>query len=202
VTDFGGYTSSQLQHVTVMGVGDDIATTIECRTDYLTVSCDMVALDKLDQINHLKLDWGDNTSEMPATLIAEQGIYQATHEYSNAGTYNVQLSVGTERGEVKNAETQVDVISSAPVAQISCYTNNLVVSCNAFGSYDPAGSSLSYSFDYGDNFISAPSAQGFFQHSYAVPGSYSVSITVRNNLDYRVRPRLKFKQRMRLQLLI
>jgi PKD repeat protein len=183
VIDFAGYTSSQVQHVTVSGVGDDIVAHLSCSDlGDKKLDCSVVALDKFNEINHLKIDWGDNTNELVTTVVNQaQGFYDASHQYATGGDKNVTLTVGTTRGVSKSTTkmSNLFVQTYPPVALLNCSTYNMIVNCNSFGSYDPKGTQLSFKFDYGDSFTQS-NIEGLSTHAYTAAGLYSVTLTVTN----------------------
>ncbi len=183
VVDSAGQTSSQVQHITVFGTGSDLVAQIGCDIAQpyfdFTQTCQVFALDKLNQISRVRVSWGDGAANN-LTLPSANGIFKPTHKYTFAGTYVVTETVTTTRGEVKTTSTSLTLNKYIPiVADIQCSTNNLLVSCNALGSYDIYGRSLSYTFDYGDSFFETNSS-GVSSHAYTSAGIYKVKVTVKN----------------------
>ncbi|MGZ3788894.1 MAG: PKD domain-containing protein, partial [Bacteriovorax sp.] len=186
VTDSAGLRSSQTQHVVIYQAGTDLAVGIDCSytkpfVEY-TQQCKLFALDKQNQISKVRVIWGDGTANnLSNPQVPEQGQYQANHKFAAVGTYPISLSVLTSRGETKTANTNVTLTNYAPpvVASLYCNVNNLLVSCNALGSYGSAGSPLTYTFDYGDSFTET-NTTGISTHAYSSAGLFTVSLKVIN----------------------
>lgn len=120
-------------------------------------------------------EFGDGTtSELPET----------NKIYSVAGSYLVSLTVTDETGISDMAEIAIEVEDEAPsppVAIISADpvsgTAPLAVTLDASASTDPQDLPLTYAWDLGDG----TSATGqLVQHTYSVPGTYQVSVSVNN----------------------
>jgi PKD repeat protein len=98
-----------------------------------------------------------------------------SHSYAAPGTYDVTLTVANAGGQ--NASTQqVAVTAPLPAAPTSAFTfqaNNLDVAFTDASS----GQVDAYSWNFGDG---ATSAERNPSHSYAVPGTYDVTLTVAN----------------------
>ncbi|MDD4974971.1 MAG: PKD domain-containing protein [Bacteriovorax sp.] len=188
VVDTAGLRSSETQHVTIYQTGSDLIADVDCSLAEpfveFTQQCKVTALDKQGQISKVRLTWGDGTAAVNLSLTAAQGINKPTHNYAAVGTYPIRLSVFTSRGETKTMDTSVTLINYVPpsppvVASLYCYTSNLLVSCNALGSYDRTGGILTYSFDYGDSFTET-NANGISAHAYSSAGLFIVSLKVTN----------------------
>lgn len=81
----------------------------------------------------------------------------------DVGAYEEVLSVTNHRPWADPGPDR-----TAPVATI--------VAFNAFGSVDPDGNPLTYSWDFGDG---SPAAEGYaVGHAFAAPGEYTVTLTV------------------------
>jgi PKD repeat protein len=196
VTDTAGLRSSQTQKITIVAEGDDIASMLDCWSDRSKhLGCEVVAFDKFNEINRVKLDWGDGTSEiLTVPDFASTGFSIREHNYENYGTYNINLTIDTSRGQTKNLfhavaytppidppiDPPVDPIYYPPVADIQCAVNNMLVTCNALGSYDPQNLSLEYVFNYYDGFVEQ-NGNGFSSHAYTQAGFYNIQVTVKNS---------------------
>ncbi len=103
-----------------------------------------------------------------------------SHNYAQAGSYTVRLTVVDKDGAQGSDTTMVEVqaVSQPPVAIISGPTGGLVgetLSFDGSGSSDSDGQIVSYAWNFGDgttgNGISVT-------HSYSAAGSYQVVLTV------------------------
>ncbi len=183
IVDSSGQSSSQTQHITIFGSGTNLVAQLGCDIakpyfDY-TQTCQVFALDKQNQITRVRVNWGDGTANN-LTLPSVNGIFRPTHKYASAGTYTVTETVTTSRGETTTATTTLPLTKYNPViANVQCYTNNLLVSCNALGSYDMTGQPLTYTFDYGDSYTET-NTNGLSSHTYSSAGLYTVNISVKN----------------------
>lgn len=107
-----------------------------------------------------------------------------SHSYGQVGTYEVTLTV-TDNGGATGSSTFIvqisDAIKTPPVAAINGPANGVVsqpLSFDGTGSKDSDGQITSYTWDFGDG----TSANGFnVSHTYAVSGTYKVTLTVIDN---------------------
>ena len=106
----------------------------------------------------------------------------ATHSYAAAGSYPVTLTItdnsGASAATTRTVQATDPAANVAPTAAFSYQTAPLTISLNAAASADPDGTITGYSWDFGDG----SSGSGMTaSHSYAVDGSYLVSLTVTDN---------------------
>jgi len=102
--------------------------------------------------------------------------------YSDNGTYTVTLTVTDDDGETDTATSIKTVLNRSPVAVIiesaeTVYTGE-VIHFNASDSYDPDGSIVSYSWNFGDGYTGTGVT---IDHAYADNGTYTVTLTVTDN---------------------
>ena len=185
VTDTAGLRATQTQRIKIASEGDDLVSQLSCyKEGQKTIECNIFALDKENQIQRVKVEWGDGTSQIITNPeIAEWGLYFSAHEYAQYGTYNVKLTVDTTRGETKysfHQETFEGPVVYPPVAMINCNVNHLLVFCGSFGSYDPQGGFLKYKFEYG-NLYTDNNLTGNSSYSFSESGLFSVKLTVTND---------------------
>ncbi len=102
----------------------------------------------------------------------------ASHVYAQAGSHPVTLTVTDDRGAVASTVRQV-VANYSPTASFTTTTTDLAVQVDGTGSSDAAlGSVVAYAWDFGDGERTAPSPSPTASHTYAAPGSYTVTLTV------------------------
>ncbi|MFA6238196.1 MAG: PKD domain-containing protein [Bacteriovorax sp.] len=183
VTDTAGLRNSQTQNVIIYQEGSDLVANIDCGTSTAqTQVCTITALDKFNEINSVRVLWGDGTSSMLTTLaVPGQGIYKATKKFLTNGMQTISLYVSTIRGEAKTATITKEVLLPSPVAKINCSIINLKLNCNTGSSFDPSGAGIaSYTYDFG-NGAHAVSADGVISYSYPNAGTYNVTLTIKSN---------------------
>lgn len=112
---------------------------------------------------------------------------QAEHTYTIAGTYTVALMVKDDRGATDKLEKELTVINPAagnvpPVAAFNASSTTLqageeIVFTDA--SIDADGTITTWTWSFGDG---ATSAEQHPHHTYLLPGEYTVTLTVTDNL--------------------
>jgi PKD repeat protein/uncharacterized membrane protein len=108
-----------------------------------------------------------------------------SHVYKSVGNYTFRLNVTD--GEYYAEDYATAYVSAeekqnrAPVAYAGkdqSTSVNQTVTLNGNGSYDPDNDSLQYAWDYGDSTNSTWKNQPTTTHTYALPGTYTVTLTV------------------------
>ncbi len=105
-----------------------------------------------------------------------------THTYAASGTYSVSLVVTDNGGATSPAvvnQVPVTVTNQAPVAVFNSTATNLSVAFDGSTSADPDGTVASYAWTFGDGSTSTLAKP---THVYAAAGSYTVTLTVTDNL--------------------
>jgi len=129
-------------------------------------------------------DWGDGTTVPWATTPA------ATHSYAAAGNWTLTVSVRDPFGLVASA-TETILVTLPPNARPVAVIALSAVSVEAGGSLtvDPSGSSdpdaedaIDARVDWGDGNVTAWAALVNLSHAYASPGTYTVTLEVRDRL--------------------
>jgi PKD repeat protein len=121
--------------------------------------------------------WGSRESATPPRLIVEVKKYECADGVDNDGDGNADFPAdlgclsATDRDE-----------NQAPVAQVGATPAvgdaPLTVQFDGSGSSDPEGDPVSYEWDFGDG--TAPSNLASPSHTYATPGDYTATLTVRD----------------------
>ena len=111
----------------------------------------------------------------------------ASHAYGGSGAYTVTLTVTDNLGTTGSTTrtVQVGVTNQPPVAAFNYSPANpapgTMVLFNASTSYDPDGVITLYTWAFGDGW-SGSNPNPTVSHPYAAPGTYSVTLTVTDNL--------------------
>ncbi|GEM_PF-1728160 len=122
-------------------------------------------------------DWGDGTSDPPS------GDAFSEHQYSQAGTYPIRLTVTDQFGQ--SAETEQSVTFTALVTATfsitgsTCDPNAQVCTVSVDAAGSTGQGSLIYSWDWGDGTTdrtSTPQAQHNYPYQTGV--SYTITLTV------------------------
>lgn len=127
------------------------------------------------EVAHYSWDFGDDT---PAASTAS-----VDHTFTSAGSFDVVLTVMDNESSSDTALVEVEA-NTAPIAQISLYTleptSGAATEFRGADSYDPDGHDLvSYVWDFGDGGISSDINPS---HTYVAGGSYTVELTVEDEL--------------------
>ena len=183
VTDNMGLRDSQTQRIVITEPGPPTLVGGECWSEESFANCFAIALDDFEELSEININWGDGSEE---TFIAEQSKWyeiEKQHGYSQNGTYNILITANTIRGESVSFSQSVEIFGSggnvAPIAELTCGVDGLVVSCFN-DSFDIDGQIVSSVFDMGDGTVYNTS-EYFIQHTYASTGNYEVRLDVMDN---------------------
>lgn len=109
-----------------------------------------------------------------------QGI-TASHEYTNAGTYVIELTVG-DGNSISKSTKEINIGDGTPTANftVSSLQNDIgeLVTFDGSSSNDPAQSALDFIWNFGDGNTATGTNT---THAYDTPGSYTVSLKVTNS---------------------
>ncbi len=117
-------------------------------------------------------DFGDGTTG---------GGVNVVHAFDTVGTYTVALTVTDDTLLTGTASATVEVLpipNELPTAVFSLSRDLMTVSVNGASSSDPDGSIADFSWDWGDGNSESSGATATASHTYAVPGEYTVGLTV------------------------
>lgn len=172
VQDLEGLSSTMTQQVTVVANEAPVAAFVATVTGH-SLAVDASAAQDLDgNIVSYAWDFGDSGAGTGKT---------ATHEYGEAGTFSVTLTVTDNRGATHHLTKIVQTVDTPNVAPAAAFTdvvNALEATLDASASQDPDGSIVSYTWDFGDG----TSGTGMTTtHTYATAGNYQVKLTVTDN---------------------
>ncbi len=146
----------------------------------LTVVADASASTDTDSspIATYAFDFGDGTTVGP------QSKATASHKYTAAGSFTVTVTVTDTKGNTASAASPTPVVvDAAPIAglQVAPAWNvaDLAVVADASSSADTDATPIaSYKFDFDDGTTVGPQSKATASHTYAVAGTYTVSVSV------------------------
>ena len=120
-------------------------------------------------------DFGDGASATGAT---------ANHVYGADGSYAVTLTITDDAGATATSSQTASVAAGGggnnpPSASLSASCTDLACSFDASASADSDGTIASYDWDFGDGAIAAGVTTN---HAYASAGSYTVTLSVTDNV--------------------
>ena len=167
VTDNSGATGTVSGSVAITNVPPIASFTSS--SQYLTTTFTSTSTDPDGSVASYAWDFGDTTTGTGASPV---------HTYPTAGTYPVTLTVTDTDGATNTATGSVTVVDPPPnvppTANFTTSTLNHTVSFSST-STDSDGTIASSSWDFGDATTGTGSSPS---HTYATPGTYSVTLTV------------------------
>jgi PKD repeat protein len=124
-------------------------------------------------------DFGDGSK---AESGYQFGTARIEHTYTAAGRHEVTVTITTDvlASPTVTLKATVFVKTATPTAQFSAPSEANVsqkVTFDAKGSVDPNGKALKYAWKFGDG-TEATTTSSSIQHEYAAAGTYSVTLTV------------------------
>ncbi len=100
-----------------------------------------------------------------------------SHTFTRSGTYEVKLTVTSQQGTVADVTDLVTITNAPPAASLSAPAHaepGSSISLSGAGSTDPNGAVTEWIWNFGDG-SALETGQGVV-HSYATPGSYTVTL--------------------------
>jgi len=120
-------------------------------------------------------DFGDLTNSTGIT---------ADHAYQDDGNYIVTLTVTDNDGASVSVNATVIILNTAPVASFSSSPSQPIaggpVTFDASGSYDPDGTLMNYTWNFGDENITTTGESAII-HVYSQAADFNVTLTVIDN---------------------
>ena len=184
-TDSGGNASAPVtQSITVVAENPPTAglAVTQLVTPALTVRADgSTSTDSdLTPIASYRFTWGDGTAAVTTTAPTAT----AQHTYTAAGTYTVTMIATDTGGNASAPVTQSITVApeNPPTARLSVSQLGnpaLTVSADASASTDSDLTPIaSYRFDWGDGSAATTGTAATAQHTYSVPGNFTVTVIV------------------------
>lgn len=170
VTDNGGATAQATGEVTVQDPAElDPQAAFTVVAEQLSIEVDgSASLPPVagGEITGYAWDFGDSETATGVT---------ANHEYAEAGTYSVTLTVTS--GQREGAISQIITVAAAqgPTAQFTTAVSGLELNVDATASSDGDSAISGYAWDFGDGTTGTGATA---QHRYANDGPYTVNLTV------------------------
>jgi PKD repeat protein len=176
VTDDDGATGSKTASITVKNrppVADiNTATTILDKEEIVTFNASE-SYDPDGTIVSYLWNFGDGTTATGVT---------ASHSYPASGEYTVKLTVTDNDGATGSTTVTKTVRNQPPLASFTESAHRVdtdeTIFFDATASYDPDGTIVSYSWNFGDGTTGIGVT---VQHSYSQDGTYTVTLTVTDN---------------------
>jgi|GEM_PF-845149 len=125
----------------------------------------------------------------PGSFASGSEKISVTHTFNHPGLYDVNLVVTDNNGAKGSRTVQIQVVQGKenwkPVAIVSANPFYglvpLTVDFNAFESFDPDGSIVSYRWDFGDGENVSGVTKNKVTHTFASPGDFNVLLEVRDD---------------------
>ena len=184
VTDSNGAQTQSTITTTVTGTSKNHPpsfSSVSCPVTAKSATCYVYANDPDGDPVTYTINFGDSTG----TVSGMQNVF--VHTYQMAGTYTISIKAADKYGATATTSLQVTVTGNEnqkPI--ISSVSGPSSLSVNQMGrwditAYDPDGTYLEYSVNFGDDPAVTPTYVGStagFQHSYSKAGTYTLTFKV------------------------
>lgn len=174
------YLSSSATNGPALGIFDDLAATVTTPNQPPTASFTATPSGLGVAVDASASSDPDGTIAGSSWTFGDGGAATgttATHTYASAGTYLITLAVTDDQGATASTTRSVTVTAAnqAPTAAFTSSTTGSTVTFDGSGSSDPDGTITAYAWDFGDGTTGSGATPS---HTFATPGSYTVSLTV------------------------
>jgi large repetitive protein len=176
VRDEWNVTSTATLSVTITEPAGNVAPVPTFLTSCLALACSTSSTGTVDPnlgdtIAYV-WNWGDGTPTSTGTAPA--------HTYAVPGTYTITLTTTDGWGKAASTTRQVALIEPAtnqpPTVTFTTSCTLRVCQMNSFGTSDPNGDVIRYSWNWGDG--TAVSTAASPSHTYTAPGTFTITLTV------------------------
>jgi PKD repeat protein len=176
VKDYWGLTSTFTLPVTIGIPAGNVAPAPVFATNCIALSCATSSAGTADPNtgDTIAYSWnfGDGSAAVSGT--------NPTHVYATPGTYTVTLTTTDGWGAAASVAHTVTMTepagNAAPTVAFTTTCTGLVCQTNSFGTSDPDGDQIKYSWNFGDGTAASTAASP--AHTYAVAGTYTITLTV------------------------
>jgi PKD repeat protein len=171
VRDTTGLQDTATKSVTVTAVSPPVPSLL-VSGNVLTASADASASHAgTYPISTYTFDWGDTNTTGP------QAGATSSHGYAANGTYVVTVTVTDDHGNTASTTRSVSLGAFPPIARLAIDVDELDVDATAAASTGGTYSISTYTFDWGDGNTTGPQAGVTASHTYALDGTYTVTVT-------------------------
>jgi hypothetical protein len=160
-------------------------TSIQCGTNY---SFNSSAIDPDGDQIRIRFDWGDGNLSNWSEYVESNTTVSFSHAWTSPATYLLFVIAQDTNQSDSNWSTPVPITVSQistepPIIEIILINNGSVndtILFDASNSVDPDGELRHFTWNFGDGSIATGVTSA---HSYALPGTYQVNLTVIDDLE-------------------
>ena len=175
VRDEWNATATKTLSVTITEPSGNVAPVPTFAANCIALACSTVSAGTVDanlgDVITYSWNWGDGTANTTGAT--------GTHTYATPGTYTVTLTTTDGWGKSASTTRTVTMTEPAtnqpPVATFTPSCTALVCVMNSFGTNDPDGDQIRYSWSFGDGTTSTAASPS---KTYTTAGTYTVTLTV------------------------
>jgi gliding motility-associated-like protein len=180
VTDYNGCTNvsaAKTVHITARPVAGFNVSNPDCPGQTITFTNTSTTAEGV--INKWTWDFGDST------IVSFTNGAPVTHTFTTAGTYNVKLTVNTDKGCVSDTFTKSLIVNPLPVVDFVvpdvCLADGAAPFTDNSTIADHTEAGFTYLWDFGDAKSTAANNKSTLKnpkHTYSAVGIYNVKLTV------------------------